>query len=219
MTTSYHTILRGIGGSHAHGLATESSDEDRIGVISYPTEDFFSLRKPPDSVVTHEPDAAYHELEKFLALAAKSNPTVLETLWLDSYEASESGWGTMLLQIRTAFASERHVMNAYVGYAESQFRKMMTAGDSTSRARSPKNARHMMRLLEQGRHLYATGELRVRVQNPDQYREWETWSTDRLSTEFVNQWQSFIGTKSVLPAEPDWAAINDYLRKYRRGHL
>jgi predicted nucleotidyltransferase len=219
LKSDYHTILRGIGGSHAHGLATDASDEDRIGVISYPTEEFFSLRKPADSVVTHEPDAAYHELEKFLALAAKSNPTVLETLWLDSYEASEPGWGTMLLNIRDAFACQHYVMNAYVGYAESQFRKMMAAGDSTARSRSPKNARHMLRLMEQGKHLYETGELLVRVQNPDQYREWEAWSTDRLSDEFTRQWQDFLGAKSVLPEEPDWGRINDYLRQYRRGHL
>lgn len=220
MTTDPIYILRGVGGSHAHGLAKLTSDIDLIGVISYPTEAFFSLVKPAASIVQHDPqDVSYHELEKFLSLAAKSNPTVLETVWLDSYLEKEMNWGDELINIRSSFASAHYVLKAFVGYAESQFRKMMTAGDEKARARSPKNAVHMLRLMEQGRALYTTGELPIAVENPDLYREWETWRTEPLSREFTRQWELFVESVTVLPEEPDWNRINDYLRSYRKAHL
>jgi predicted nucleotidyltransferase len=213
-------ILRGIGGSHAHGLATAASDVDMVGVYSWPTSAFWRLQKPAESFVKHAPfDEAYHDLAKFLSLAAKSNPTVLETLWLDDYTEIEPFWGQGLLHIRKAFASERYVLKAFVGYAESQFRKMMTAGDELARARTPKHATHMLRLLEQGRALYETGFMPARVANPDQYREWATWSTARLAEEFTRQWEGFLNAKSALPEEPDWVTINNYLHEYRKAHV
>lgn len=121
------TILHGIGGSHAQSLANEHSDEDHAGVISYPTREFWRINgQPQDSVVGHEPyDYSFHELGKFMALAAKSNPTVLEVLHLTDYIETEPIWGDRLIEIRDAFPSKNYVHNAYLGYAESQFRKYM----------------------------------------------------------------------------------------------
>lgn len=122
-------ILRGVCGSTAHDLSHEGSDLDHHGVISYPTASFWSLSKPSESLVGHEPeDYAYHELEKFLKLASKSNPQVLELLWLDQYEEMEYFWGQRLIDIRSAFASSNLVFHAYAGYADSQFKKLEARG-------------------------------------------------------------------------------------------
>jgi predicted nucleotidyltransferase len=217
------TLLHGIGGSHAYGLANEHSDEDHIGVISYPTEEFWNLSKPQETVNGHFPyDYSFHELEKFLSLAAKSNPTVLETLFLDSYLESEPSWGEELIGIRMAFPSKDYVHNAYIGYAESQFRKLMQRGDGKFSAstgnRTGKHARHCMRLLEQGYKLYTTGELVLQVEDPDYYRFVSEMTPDALSEEFTRTWGRFVSAESILPDKPDWDAINDFLWRYRNGH-
>lgn len=218
------TILHGIGGSTAHGTATANSDEDHIGVISYPTNQFWKVNsQPAPSVVGHEPyDYTFHELAKFMSLAAKSNPTVLESLFLDDYLEKEPYWGDRLLEMRYAFPSKNYVHNAYIGYAESQFRKLMQRGDgkfsSDTGNRVGKHARHTMRLLEQGHRLYTTGELRVRVDDPDYYRWVSDLTPDELAKEFTRRWEAFTMAKSVLPDEPDWTQINGYLRVYRGEH-
>jgi hypothetical protein len=217
-------ILHGIGGSHAQGLANEQSDEDHFGVMSHRTWEFWRVNgQPPASVAGHEPyDYTYHELAKFLALAAKSNPTVLEVLHLDSYIEVEPHWGARLVAIRDAFPSANYVHNAYLGYADSQFRKLMQRGDgkfsSDTGNRVGKHARHTMRLLEQGARLYTTGELRVKVDDPDYYRWISGLSAARLAQEFMRRYSEFVSLKTVLPEKPDWDRINGYLADYRRAH-
>ena len=214
-------LLSGIGGSHAYGLAREGSDEDRIGVFGHPTNLFWNLTQPTQSIVSHEPDSAMHEVGKFMSLASKSNPTVLETLALDSYE-ERNIWGNLLIEKRSAFFSANYVQKAFLGYAESQFRKMMTAWEQDrpdSRSRSPKNARHMIRLLDQGHHLYTTGELRVRVPDPQRYFDYENWTKDQLQEEFVRKWGEFVDAKTCLPDEPDMPTINGILHAYRKSHV
>lgn len=217
------TILHGIGGSHAYGLAHAGSDEDHIGVMSYPTQDFWNLKKPTETETGHFPyDYSFHELEKFLGLAAKSNPTVLETLFLPEYLEKEEYWGEELIAIRMALPSKDYVHNAYIGYAESQFRKLMQRGDgkfsASTGARTPKHARHCMRLLEQGYKLYTTGELVLQVDDPDYYRFVSDMTPEALGEEFTKKWGDFISAESVLPEKPDWDAINDYLWRYRDAH-
>ena len=216
-----HTlILHGIGGSHAYGLNREGSDEDHIGIFGYPTSAFWNLTKPPMSIVHHEPDEALHELEKFLSLAAKCNPTVLEILALDRYDR-RSIWGNLLIEQRSMFFSAHYVQNAFIGYAEAQFRKMVAAWEnnqSEARAKSSKNARHMIRLLEQGQHLYTTGELRVKVPDPQRYWDYEHYNHDQLREEFVKHWGNFIASETVLPDKPDFDRINSILYAYRKAH-
>lgn len=214
-------LLEGIGGSHAYGLAREGSDEDRIGVFGHPTSAFWSLERPTESIVQHEPDRALHEVEKFLRLASKSNPTVLEVLALDTYE-TETEWGRVLIGMRSSFYSANYVQKAFLGYAESQFRKMVQAWDTNrpdSRSRSPKHARHMIRLMEQGLFLYTTGVLRVRVPDPQRYWDYEDWTKDQLIQEFTRLWQEFIEAKTVLSPTPSIGRINEFLSEYRRAHL
>ena len=67
-------------GSTAYGLATESSDVDRRGFYLPPAELHWSLVGVPEQLASaHE--EAYWEIEKFLRLAPKANPNVLECLY------------------------------------------------------------------------------------------------------------------------------------------
>ena len=76
-------LLEGVVGSHAYGLATETSDVDTAGVFAVATEELFQLSKPDQTQVTHQPDSTYHEAEKFINLVKGCNPTAMELLWLD----------------------------------------------------------------------------------------------------------------------------------------
>ena len=70
-------------GSKAFGLASEQSDEDLRGIYLPPARLHWSLRRLPEQLEQKDGwrDEVYWELEKFLRLALKANPTVLETLW------------------------------------------------------------------------------------------------------------------------------------------
>lgn len=215
-------ILKGVCGSVAHGLAHEDSDEDMHGVFSWPTRAFWSLSKPAESIVRTDPDEAYHELEKFLKLATGCNPQVLELLWLGEYTELEYGWGQDLIGLQRAVLSAKRVQDAYMGYADSQFKKLNERGEtfsSSTRNRTFKHAKHMFRLMEQGRHLYETGELLVKVGDPDWYlEEMPNMSLDQIKDEFRRQFDDFRGSKTALPDRPDMDAVNNYIHDYRRHH-
>jgi len=218
--TRTHKILEGIVGSTAHGLATPDSDKDVAGVFGYATEVFWELKEPKMSIVKTNPDSTHHEILKFIKLASSANPNILELLWLPTYTYQNLD-GYNLVKIRQAFLSQR-VQVAYIGYAESQFRKLMQRGDSFSsgtKNRTNKHARHLFRLMEQGQHLYTTGELNVRVNNPEDYLRYNTMTTDQIQEEFVKKYDLFLDTKTALPKEPDWETLEEYLYDYRLGNI
>lgn len=163
-------LLSGIVGSQAYGLATPESDVDRLGVYAAPTRDFHGLTTPLESVVfkAPEPDATYHEAAKMCRLMMNSNPSVMELLWLptDLYE-TKTDLGLALIDIRQSFPSKDRVRRAYLGYATTQFDKLLRRGDGSFsadlRKRTAKHATHLLRLLHQGFGLYSTGRLQVKV--------------------------------------------------------
>jgi hypothetical protein len=118
-----NVLLSGIVGSTAYGLNTPESDIDRLGIFAEPTKNLLGLHPPSESHVTSKPDATFHEARKAALLMLSGNPTVMELLWLDSYE-KRSPLGDELLSIRMAFLSAGRVRSAYLGYATSQFKKL-----------------------------------------------------------------------------------------------
>ncbi|APC46372.1 nucleotidyltransferase [Streptomyces phage BRock] len=164
-----NTILRGVVGSTAYGLATPESDIDYMGVYMEPQEYFLGLRLVQERDLTvhktgEEEDVTYHEVAKFCRLALKSNPSILEFLWLPEYDVVTPP-GKWLIESRHWFASAKLVKAAYLGYAEQQFKLLQRRGDfgSDMKHRTEKHARHLYRLLIQGFGLYRTGELDVRL--------------------------------------------------------
>ncbi len=72
-------LLDCVSGSHAYDLATASSDEDRRGVYCVPQKALYGLRY--DAQISDERnDEVYYELGRFVELAAKNNPNILELL-------------------------------------------------------------------------------------------------------------------------------------------
>lgn len=220
-----NALLSGVVGSTAYGLAHEGSDVDRLGIFAHPTEKLFGLGKTKDSIVSTSPDVTWHEAAKALRLILACNPTSTEILWLESYETS-TYFGEELVALRSRLLSARGVRNSYLGYASQQLRKLQARMDENptsapSRTQSAKHARHLVRLLEQGTHLHQTGELIIRLENPDYVREMgEIIAGNPLRgvTLLRNAEEVFSGP-GVLPDEPDLQAAEDWLVRVRCAHL
>ena len=175
-TDTWTTLLSGVVGSQAYGLARPDSDVDVLTVAAAPTEEFHGLSAPVGkraSHVTTSPDVTVHEAAKYVNLCLAANPTVTELLWLpdDCYRVRHP-YGVELLTIRQSLLGARRVRDAYLGYASAQFKKLAQRGttfSSDTRARTEKHARHLLRLIDGGTQLYLTGHLDVRLSDPDRY--------------------------------------------------
>lgn len=223
-----NTLLGGIVGSTAYGLAGPDSDVDRLGVYAAQFEELASLHPPcgrrEGSLVSTDPDVTQHEALKFCQLALGCNPTVLELLWLESYE-TQTRLGQELAIIRPSFLSQRAVRNAYLGYATQQFHKLELRGDgsfsSTLRKRTAKHARHMLRLLHQGLELYSTGRLTLRMVDPQRYRDFGTRVASGdlalAQAELAAAEELFTRKRvtSPLPEQPDREVVTEWLYEVR----
>jgi hypothetical protein len=227
-------FLTGIVGSTAHGLSGPDSDVDQLGVFQMSVERLTGLYPPTESqlsVVQTKPDITLHEVGKLCRLLLKANPSVTELLWLpeDLYEVRQP-LGDYLLSIRSSFLSARAVRNAYFNYARDQFTRMgeprpkATIGDPDPDAEAKKlkqqkkNARHILRLLDQGLHLYRTGELIVRVDDPKRYFDFgeDVVADPAIAKEHLAAAElAFDRQPSALPEEPDEALVGEWLLAVR----
>lgn len=74
-------MLRCVIGSRAYGLETEASDTDRRGVYLAPAALEWSLFGAPEQFEDSDGQWCLWELKKFLVMALKANPNILETLY------------------------------------------------------------------------------------------------------------------------------------------
>lgn len=217
-----NTLLAGVVGSTAYGLAHAGSDRDVLGMFAAPTADLHGLRTPRESHVTTQPDSTFHEAGKAVRLILSSNPTASELLWLDVYDV-RTPLGDELIALRGSLLSAPGVRNAYLGYATQQFRKLLTRDpDSRTRAASSpgrKHARHLVRLLRQAEELHTTGRLTIRLPDPDEVRRLGEWIAEdpERARPLIARAEAVLDTGGVLPEAPDEAAADAWLRRVRRA--
>ncbi|RFU41372.1 nucleotidyltransferase [Actinomadura logoneensis] len=212
-----HTVLSVVVGSRAYGLDTAASDTDRRGVFVAPTELYWHFDKPPTHVTGPGEEQFSWEFERFCELALAANPTVLECLWSPLVE-HVTPIGAELLDVRTAFVSKR-AHRSFLGYAESQFRKM-----ENHQARNPKHVMHMLRLLISGLHLLEHGEPLVRM---DDHRDrLLAVRAGEVPLDEVGAWRASLTARMAdalartsLPDEPDRPRVDALLHSVRRRTL
>ncbi|MEZ0093080.1 DNA polymerase beta superfamily protein [Streptacidiphilus sp. EB129] len=218
-------LLSGIVGSTAYGLAGAGSDVDRLGMFATPTQTLLALSAPAQSRVTTKPDATFHEAGKAARLILAGNPTATELLWLpeDLYE-SRTPLGDEAIALRTAFLSAKRTRDAYLGYATQQFRKLLNRGDGAfsgeTRNRAAKHARHLMRLVDQGFELYTTGNVVIRLADPQRYLAFgeQVAANPQVAVPFMAEAETRFGTaRTALPEQPDTAAVEAWLLRVRRA--
>jgi hypothetical protein len=214
-------IYRCVIGSRAYGLDDEQSDTDRRGFYLPQAQMHWSLFGVPEQLENDETQEAYWELQKFIVLALKANPNVLECLYSPIVEFA-TPLAEELLSIRKVYLSKL-VFQTYSGYVASQFKKMQTDIRNQCRVKW-KHVMHLIRLLISGIDVLREGELVVRVRDQrDQLLaikqgEWTFAQADsyrkQLQVEFEHAFQ-----QTSLPDRPDYERANRFLIEARRRAL
>ncbi|NUK04167.1 nucleotidyltransferase domain-containing protein [Streptomyces lunaelactis] len=214
-----HTIYSCVMGSRAFGLATDGSDTDRRGVFLAPAPLYWRLDKPPTHAEGPGEEQFSWELERFLELALRANPNVLECLHSPLVERVDDT-GRELLALRGAFLS-RQAHETFVRYAIGQRRKLEADIRQHGTPRW-KHAMHLLRLLATCRDLLRTGELVIDV-GAGRERLLEV-KRGEVPWPRVEAWMNRLADEadeaapgSPLPPEPDRARVEDFLFRTRRA--
>jgi hypothetical protein len=211
-------IYRCVIGSQAYGLAESGSDVDRRGIYLPAADLHWSLYGVPEQLENHETQEAYWELQKFLVLALKANPNVLECLYTPLIEKA-TPLAEGLLAIKAIFLS-RLVYQTYNGYVMSQFKKMQA--DLRNRGKVKwKHVMHLIRLLLAGIVVLREGFVPVEV---DVHRDrllaircgevpWDDVAKWRLA---LHQEFNAAFETTKLPERPDYERANAFLIRARQ---
>jgi hypothetical protein len=216
---AHHVIFRCVVGSRAYGLDGPGSDTDRRGIYLPPADLHWSLYGVPEQLENHETQECYWELQKFLDLALKANPNVLECLWTPLIE-HKTDIADELLAIRDAFLSKL-VYQTYNGYVLGQFKKLEQDVRTKGEVRW-KHVMHLIRLLLSGITLLRDEVVVVRV---GEHRDRLVAIRDgQVAWNDIDAWRlelhreldaAYAATR--LPERPDYDAANRFLLKARRS--
>lgn len=159
MINKRKTILQAVVGSIAQNLVTPTSDVDVRSIYIVPTADILSIGHYQKFIEAKagEMDDFSWELGHFIDLALKCNPSVLEAFKCPILASTKEG--RELINLFPYFLNRTKIYNAYLGFAISQKKKLLSP--DTHEARKPKSAAHYLRLLWQGYTLLLTGSLVV----------------------------------------------------------
>ena len=216
-----HVIYRCIVGSRAYGLDSDHSDTDRRGIYLPPADRHWSLFGVPEQLENDATQEVYWELQKFLILALKANPNVLECLWTPLVEHA-TPLAEELRAMRKSFLSKL-AYQTYNGYVMSQFKKLQQ--DLRSRGGVKwKHVMHLLRLLLSGIGTLRDGEVPVDAREhrdallavrrgEKSFDECDAWRL-ALHREFDHAFE-----RTALPDRPDYDAANAFLLRARRGAM
>jgi predicted nucleotidyltransferase len=210
-------IYRCVVGSRAYGLDHDESDTDRRGIYLAPADLQWSLFGAPEQFEDNATQSCYWELQKFLTMALKANPNILECLYSPMIE-KVTPLGEELLALRDRFLSQM-IFQTFNGYAMSQFKKIEQDIRNSGEIKW-KHAMHLLRLLLTGAATLRDARVPVRV---EAYRD-RLLAVKRgeLAWAEVNAWRKELHhdferalAETKLPERPDYEAVNRFLIKAR----
>jgi uncharacterized protein len=214
-----YIVYRCIVGSRAYGLDHAASDIDLRGIYLPPADLQWSLFGIPEQLERGE--EAYWEMQKFIVLALKANPNILECLYTPLVEQI-TPLAQELRDMRHIFLSKL-IYQTYNGYVTSQFQKLQKDIENHGEIRW-KHAMHLIRLLLSGIIALREGVIPLLVEeHRDQLlaiRNGElTWGD-------VNDWRLALHKEfdaafrtTTLPDRPDYETANAYLVRARRSMI
>ena len=211
-------IYRCVVGSRAYGLDNDESDTDHRGIYLAPAELQWSLFGAPEQFEDNATQSCYWELQKFLTMALKANPNILECLYSPMVE-KVTPLGEELLALRQQFLSQM-IFQTFNGYAMSQFKKIEQDTRNHGEVRG-KHAMHLLRLLLTGTATLREARVPVRVEAHRErllavkrgempWAEVDAWRKE-LHHDFER-----APAETKLPERSDYEAVNAFLIKARR---
>lgn len=210
-------VYRCVVGSRAYGLETDASDTDLRGIYLAPADLQWSLFGAPEQFEDNGTQSCYWELQKFLIMALKANPNILECLYSPMVEKITPA-GEELLAIREGFLSQM-IFQTFNGYAMSQFKKIEQDIRNHGEVRW-KHAMHLLRLLITGAAALRERRVPVRVElHRDRLlmvkRGELPWAeVDAWRKELHRDFEHAL-SETVLPERPDYEAANRFLVRAR----
>ncbi len=222
-------ILKVVVGSQAHGLATKDSDFDYRGVFVVPTSEILKIGSHTEQtswIEGNEDDTSW-EVGKFLLMATKCNPTVLET-FLSPWSAN--GWkesvcfsdgisvGDELKKLFPYVWNSVDVKNAFIGYGINQRKKFFDNKDK----RAPKYAAAYLRVLYNCQELLSTGSFHVNLMGTEIYDQIKRFKEGNFLHGEVIQacWDMETRVIKAFNANPNKQTnvepVNEFLLKVRR---
>lgn len=229
-----YDILRVIVGSQAHGLATPASDYDYRGVFVVPTSELLSIGSHQDEtrwIEGNEDDTSW-EIGKFLLMATKCNPTVLETFLaprvdvefklLDAQKQAfpHASLGEELQKLFPYVWNSQYVKDAFIGYGVNQRKKFFENKDK----RAPKYATAYLRVLYNAYELLSTGTFSVNLEKTPVYDYCKRFKEGNYSMgEVINEcfrWETeVLKAYNANPSkETNMEPINEFLLKVRKEY-
>lgn len=238
-----NTILTAYRGSVAHGMYVPNTDPhsvddiDLMGIFMAPVDKYIGITSPKETVekFVDEYDLVSYEFKKMMHLLLKSNPNVLSILYIrPEHYLSVTEAGQLLLDNKHLFSS-KGAYNSYVGYANSQLKRMdkfSFEGYMGKRRKSLvdafgydcKNAAHCIRLLKTGIEFLETGI--VNVFRTEDAEELLDIKLGRRSLEYVKSEASRLFEEakkakknSFLPEKPDYYGVNDLTKQIIHSYI
>lgn len=215
-----HVIFRCVTGSRAYGLEHAESDTDIRGVYLAPPALHWSLYGAPEQFEDAAAQTCYWELQKFVIMALKANPNILECLYSPLVEKCVSPAGE-LLGLREKFLS-RMIFQTFNGYALSQFRKIEQDLRNQGAVRW-KHAMHLVRLLLAGAAALRERRLPVRVESQETRERLLSVKRGEVPWRELDAWRKQLHrdfeaafAETTLPERPDYEAANAFLIDARR---
>ena len=179
-TIEDNIVLLALAGSRAYGTSTKDYDYDWRGIMIRPSiEDYLRYEgfEQKDSGWLDEQgeldylseDTVVWDLQKYLKLANKANPNILEQLWHEGYRILEPV-RRQLIKDRDLFINQ-NIKGSYRGYASSQLRRLqnvsgtqvLTRANDRKAGYKCKHVMHCLRLLYQLHYLLTKGRLIVDI--------------------------------------------------------
>lgn len=214
-----HVIFQCVIGSQAYGLTDEESDVDRRGFFLPPADQHWSLAGVPEQIDCHETQEAYWEIQKFLVLALKANPNVLECLYSPIVEKA-TPLTQELLDMRSIFLT-RMIYQTFNGYVMSQFKKMQADVRNKGKVK-PKHVMHLIRLLLSGIGALRDGVISVEV--TEHREELLAIKRSEMPLDECEKWRLSLHKEfeaafaaTTLPERPDYERADAFLLKARRS--
>jgi len=220
-----------IGGSELHGAKVgQTDDTDLYGVYLETPEEALGLdanehfvwstagnerRNGPDDV-----DVTLYSLRKWAAMAAKGNATTLHFLFAEPLEVPPGPWRK--IQAHKALFLSRNSAKQFVGFADSQFKRLTGEKGSGQKGQRPeyigkygydtKAAMHGLRLLYECHELMTRGEITLPRPEKDLLIEvrggaWTLEKVLRQSQKMFHEVDHAVQT-SPLPERVDRRAIS-----------
>jgi hypothetical protein len=220
MNMTKRLVLQGVGGSHAAGLATATSDTDTFQVYVQPLPFYLGAKMSndrPAQKVDSGQDVTAYEFRHFVGQCAKGNPTPLRLLYLNKYDHL-SGAGARLVDNRKLFLSKACVA-PFLGAAHSYMQRAKNVNPNVTSVRpmtidAGKDASNAMLLVWQLWDVLQYGHLPIKMHDyvTDYLREVRagkhTWEAIDKQYNFMLDWARTLETSTTLPDQPDMDALN-----------